>query len=252
MNVPVDGETEFEVPGAVITRDEKGEVPGGRWVRIHSKNGGFGFASDGLYNFSRQDGGLQATVVRGTRYADETQARQSEEPWRPVLDAGELNFRFLMTSGDANLPQLAQELEQPPVTLLTPPSSGSLPRKGSLASLYPASLQLSAIKCAEDGDGFVLRAQAPAGSCTEARLLWMGKEIPLGRVIGGKVLSWRLNLASSGWTACAVDLAEMPEKNPNLIPKNGAMPNSVGTITPRYSKNVCSASGVEPLAASVN
>lgn len=207
---PARGEAEFEVPGAAISRAEQGEVPGGRWVRVHSENGGFGFASDSLYNFSRENGELQATVVRATRYAYEHPAALDEEPWRPVLDTGELTFRFLMTHAGADLPRLSQELETPVVVSLATPSAGPLPKEGSLAELYPASLQLLALKSAENGDGFILRVQAPAGSRPEAHLLWMGQKITLGAVPGGKIVSWHLKKLSDQWTCKPVDLVEEP------------------------------------------
>jgi len=210
LDLPVQGEAEFEVPGAVVRRDETGDVPGGRWLRILSDKGDFGFASDALYSFSRSSDGLQATVVRGTRYADETRAEAWEEPWRPTLDTGELSFRFLMTVGNADLPRLARELEQPPVVLLVPPGPGPLPRAGSLASLQPESLELLAIKPAEDGNGFVIRVLAPAGSCVQGRLSWMGQQTDLGAIAGGKLHSWKLTSSPTGWHACPIDLIEAP------------------------------------------
>ena len=232
LEFPVNGEAEFEVPGAVISRNQKGELPGGRWVRIASKNGGFGFASDSLYNFSLDGGELQATVVRGTRYADETQLDQTQEPWRPTLDTGELNFRFLMAPGTADISKLANVLEQPPVSLLATPTGGHLPREGSLASLQPESLQLLALKSAEDGVGFVLRAQAPAGSYPQGQLTWMGQRIPLGRIAGGKILSWRLKLSESGWKALPTNTIESPEAKHQNTPCLGGGDPLPGDLSP--------------------
>ena len=217
LDFPVQGDAEFEVPGAVVRRDENGEVPGGRWLRILSDKGEFGFASDALYCFSRSDNGLQATVVRGTRYADETQAEAWEEPWRPALDTGELNFRFLMTAGEADLPRLARELEEPPVVILAPPGAGPLPRAGSLASLQPACLELLAIKPAEDGLGFVLRAQAPAGVCIQGQLIWLGQVVRLGEIFGGQIVTWLLERASDKWESRRVNLAEGPVRSESKV-----------------------------------
>ena len=208
LQFPVGDEAEFEVPGARVTRNPCGEIPGGKWFRVGSS---FGFASDALYNFDGHRGVLSATVARATRYADDTIATAADCPWKPMADVGELKFNFLMTASPDRLPVLARELEQPPIVLLVPPRKGTLPRSGSLAALHPASLQLLALKRAEDGKGFILRAQGTAAQAAEARLEWAGKLMPLGRVLPGEIVSWQLKPHRTGWKTTRVDLAEIPQ-----------------------------------------
>jgi len=216
LQFPVGDRAEFEVPGATIKRPPCGEVPGGKWVVVNSK---FGFAGDALYNFSCAKGVFSATVVRGTRYADEMPRPAAYEPWLPATDQGELKFRFLLTHAVKDLPRLSRELEQPPVVLLVPAKKGKLPKSGSLATLLPSSLQVLALKRAENGKGFVLRVQAPAGKAVQARLNWMGRGIVLGEVRGGRIISWRLEPASSGWKATRVDAGENQEAKKTAVGK---------------------------------
>lgn len=208
LNFPVGDQAEFEVPGAVVKRKPCGEVPGGRWVRVNGASGKFGFVSDSLYNFDCLDGKLRATVVRASRYANDVKTPAEVKPWMPAADNGELKFRFVMTSGSADLPRLSRELEQPPVVLLVPSHKGDLPREGSLAALEPSSLQLLALKRAETGKGFVLRAQAPAGAAVKAKLIWQGAKIALGEVKGGAIVSWLLSRSKTGWKATRTDITE--------------------------------------------
>jgi alpha-mannosidase len=207
LNFPAGDRAEFEVPGATVKRPPCGEVPGGKWVKINSK---FGFASDSLYNFSCLSNVFSATVIRGTRYADDVPTPAQAEPWLPATDLGEFRFRFLMTAKLDELPRLARELEQPPVVMLVPARKGKLPKSGSLAALEPAALQVLALKAAESGKGFVLRVQAPAGRALRARLIWMGRPIILGPVKGGKIVSWHLEKIRSGWRSTEVDSMEIP------------------------------------------
>jgi alpha-mannosidase len=202
---PVGDRAEFEVPGATVHRSPCGEVPGGKWVIINSK---FGFASDALYNFDCRDGVLSATVLRATRYADDVPTTADELAWLPGTDQGELKFQFLLTRDVRELPRLARELEQPPVVLLVPSKKGKLPRRGSLASLQPESLQLLALKRAESGGGFILRAQAFGARPVRARLHWMKHQLDLGVVRTGRIVSWRLEPKKNGWNVALVDLAE--------------------------------------------
>jgi alpha-mannosidase len=120
---------EFQVPGGTVTRRACGEMPGGRWVRVPGR---FGFASDALYGFDLEGGALRATICRASRYASDTKLPGDAEPWRPAVDVGELRFRFLITTDTPALPELAAQLEQPPVVLHAVPSPGKWPRAGSL------------------------------------------------------------------------------------------------------------------------
>ena len=199
-------EAEFDVPGARVRRTDFGEVPGGRWVRTRGRSQAFGFASDGLYCFDARDGALRATVARASGYA--LHVAGPVPSWRPPVDSGELKFRFLMNPGDGELPRLAQTLEQPPVAILAPAKAGALPRTESLAALSPASLQVLALKKAEDGKGLVLRVQETAGRSAAARLRWLGEAVPLGRVDADTIATWRLQRRRGRWTAARTSIIE--------------------------------------------
>jgi alpha-mannosidase len=200
-------EAEFEVPGATVRRRGPGEVPGGRWVRVSGKTGRLGFASDALYGFDLHDGDFRASVVRASAHTQPT-APQEVPVWRPIIDSGELKFRFLLNPGGSDLPALAQELEFPPVNILTAAKPGKLPRSGSLAALEPHSLQLLALKKAEDGRGLILRVQETAGKSTPATLTWLGKKIPLGSVRPHAIATWRLQRSRTGWKAARTGIVE--------------------------------------------
>ncbi|MEI6165816.1 MAG: glycoside hydrolase family 38 C-terminal domain-containing protein [bacterium] len=199
-------EAEFEVPGARVRRKPCGEVPGGRWVRTFGKAGTFGFASDSLYCFDCTDGMLRATVVRSSGYAHSGPPLMKD--WRPAVDCGELKFRFLINPGNKELPFLAQTLEQPPVAVLVPAKQGPLPKTGSLASLSPASLQVLALKRAEDGKGLVLRVQETSGQKTVATWTWLGQTIQLGAVKANTLASWRLLKQGGRWKATRTSIVE--------------------------------------------
>jgi alpha-mannosidase len=199
---------EFEVPGAVVRRGALGEVPGGRWVRVFGPRRAFGFATDALYNFNCRPGEFQATVVRASRYADNNTMSATAEPWRPATDNGELTFRFLLTSDLAALPRLAAELESPPTLLPVCPSAGRWPREGSLLRLEPAPVKLLAFKPAEDGRGWILRAQGGGGRKVRVQLTVNGARVRFGELDAGRIGSWRLRRTDGRWHAQRCDTTE--------------------------------------------
>jgi alpha-mannosidase len=186
-----------------------GEVPGGRWVRVRGANGAtFGFASDALYNFDAKDGVFRATVCRASRYADDVHTTSDERHWQPAVDNGELRFNFLISPGDEKLPQLAEQLEQPPISILVPPHKGKWKRTGSLASIGPDNIKLLALKPAEDGKGLILRVQETAGKATQPQLKMSGKTVKLSRVEANRIATWRLTGKPGSIKAGETNIAE--------------------------------------------
>lgn len=208
MVMPVGDQAEFDVPGAAVQRGIAGAVPGGRWVKVEGPLGSFGFASDSLYSFDCVKGKLRAAIVRASRYANSTVEKPEDNPWRPAVDAGELNFRFLLTREIRSLARLALELDQPLVTQTVPPHSGKLPARGSLVSLEPAHAQLIALKPAEDGRGWILRVQESHGKGGPLGVNWLGQKLDLGTLPAWSIQSRRLTRNGETWTASAVDLQE--------------------------------------------
>lgn len=207
-------QADYAVPGAVVRRDATtGEVPGSAWVRALDAKATpvLGFASNALYGFDidAKAGTLRASVARASGYAFSPHSGQSLPTWRPSTDNGEHLFRFALTPGDAPLPRLAAELEQPPLDEMAPCSSkGEWPRSGSLATLAPASLQLLALKPAEDGSGdLILRVQETAGRAAKAFFTLFGQpRMALGTVGAHAIATWRIHAG----TAQAVDAGEEP------------------------------------------
>ncbi|MEI6337551.1 MAG: glycoside hydrolase family 38 C-terminal domain-containing protein [Verrucomicrobiota bacterium] len=207
---PAGDQVDYEVPGSVVHRGPAGEVPGARWARVHTgkKNVGMGFISDALYNFDSENGEFRATVARASRYANDVKTPAKSELWRPAVDCGELKFRFLVTDAKADLPRLAAELDQTPVVLMVPPGKGKRKRTGSLLELTPSSVRLLALKRADQGRGYILRAQASTGKAAQVSALWLGKKIQLGPLAGGEIATWKLHYSRSDWKVARQSLTE--------------------------------------------
>jgi len=206
--MPAGDRAEFDVPGGSIERPPLGEVPGGRWVRVHGTQGDFGFASDALYNFDCKDGIFRATVARAGGWATDVTGEQDVSPWRPPADTGSLRFNFILAPGGADLPRLSRELEETPLAILAPAKNGDLARSGSFASLSPETLKVLALKPAEDGNGWILRVQELSGTATEPQFEWLGERLYLGTVQPNRIATWRIVHRIGGWGVTAVDIQE--------------------------------------------
>jgi alpha-mannosidase len=189
-------QAEFDVPGGRVTRGELGEAPGGRWVRTPT----LGFASNALYNFDLKNGVLRATIARASRYAADVVLGADAQPWLPAVDTGELRFKFILTPGDANLPLLARQLEEPPIVMAVPAVAGDWPRQGSLLQLEPATLRILSFKASPQGE-LVLYLQDMNGAAASPRLKWLGQSLKLEPIPAGQIAAYRLALSNGEWAA---------------------------------------------------
>jgi alpha-mannosidase len=200
---------DYDVMGGKVTRGAVGEVPGGRWVYASGADGEIGFASDALYGFNlTPEGVLLATVARATRYAADAPAGPEEFPWRPVLDSGELRFRFLLNTDAQALPRLAAELAEPPLAMPVTPASGDWARSGSLLSLQPETVRLLALKPAEDGQGWIVRLHSQEEQTVTASLMWLGQHVDLPELTSLELATFRLEQKDGDWEAVRCGLLE--------------------------------------------
>ena len=124
-------EVVYEVPGGTITRGETVSVPGGRWTRVRLPDGtGYGLVSNAFYSFENEAGYFAATLCRGVRYCTDITSNAAEYPELAAADDGVLKFDFLLTSTEAELERLAENLEQPPTVIMCASHPGALPKMG--------------------------------------------------------------------------------------------------------------------------
>jgi alpha-mannosidase len=136
-------EATYEVPGGRITRGETPFVPGGRWVKVILPEGnGYGFVSDAFYGFENEASNFAVVMCRGTRYCTDIVSNSAEFPERATADNGELKFNFTITAAEADLEQISEDLEQPPVAIMCSPHHGVLPSTGTLLEISNPGIKL--------------------------------------------------------------------------------------------------------------
>ncbi len=111
----------------------------------------------------------------------------------------------------ADIVRRAREVNLPVMPVTMHCHSGELPPVGSLASLSSPEMELTALKPAEDGDGYVLRVADRHGIGGEGELRWQDQSFPV--VLGPfEVLTLRFERRAERWHVAPCDMLERPLK----------------------------------------
>lgn len=178
-----------EIPYGRIERPANGEEePMLSWCDLTGTGAdgasyGLAVANDGRYSYDALHSELRVTVLRNCIYGDHFAAARPIE--YDFTDEGLRYATFLLCphagAPDGRVSRLAAELNSRPVYVIDTYHNGTLGRTASFAAVDCDHVQLSAVKGAEDGDGYVLRlwetANRPA-VCTLSFPLF-GRSLPL-------------------------------------------------------------------------
>ena len=171
----------YEIPFGWIERPANGlEEAGQGWVDLSgiSASGvecGLALLNDSKYSFSAAGNVLELTALRSPAYAHHVPNTLEEGRRYAFVDQGVQEFclRLLPHTGKADPASWSRQaagLNQPAILQQAAFHPGRLPQTLSFVAVEPASILLSALKGAEDGDGLVLRASNGAGQAVQARL----------------------------------------------------------------------------------
>jgi alpha-mannosidase len=159
--------------------DDGRECVAQRWVAVERGDGTMlTCVNDGTYGCDFRDGELRLSLLRSPAYAALPLDRKNPLPpdrHRPRIDQGERRFRFWLDAGPAEerlarVDREATVLHEAPMALaIFPPGGGGAPL-GPAVRLDGDGVQLSAMKRAVDGDGFILRLFNPTARRRRAAL----------------------------------------------------------------------------------
>ncbi len=175
---------DYEIPFGHFARPCDGEEENGhRYIVLRGEKKSAALLNDSKYSFSVKGNDMRLTVLRSPIYGDHGGPRTGESEY---TEQGVSSFRYSFVPGDAEpdyaaLERRAAELNCPPVSLCENNHRGTLPAEASFGSVDAGDVDITALKRAEDGNGWILRAYETAGHETDAviRLPVLGKELPL-------------------------------------------------------------------------
>jgi alpha-mannosidase len=163
--------TRAEIPYASISRPTRPatrrdsarfETPMQRWLDASSRGFGVAVVNDGKYGYSASGDTLFITLLRSAKWPD------------PHADIGmqTIELSIVPHGGDWRAPEIreeAAELNSPLVALAVSPHTGTTDG-GSWLTVDPSSVELGALKRAEDDDRAIVRLVETSGRSTVAHL----------------------------------------------------------------------------------
>jgi len=183
-------EVTYDVPGGQVVRGTNGDVPGGRWLKLRHGKTTFGFASNAFYGFDNLKGEFGVIIARGCRYATDITSPADAYPDRPTADQGVHKCSFLLTADAARIEQLAEQLEQPPVVVMTDPHPGHEADGLSLLAIAPESVRLLDLT-ATNKHKLVLTVQNREATAAVATVTMAGRTLRTPALLPGRIYRFK-------------------------------------------------------------
>jgi alpha-mannosidase len=197
------------------------EVPTQMWVDVsgpaRGSNGqviGLALIDDGKYGCDVRDSTLRLTVLRCPPYAHHIPHVAGTKKRYDWIDQGSQEFTLIALPHvgdwrDSGVVRLARAANLPPPAVTIHAHGGDLPQVQSMASLTSAEMEMTALKAAEDGDGYIVRIVDRHGRGGTGELGWYGESFPLS-IAPFEVITLRLARTDGQWRATRCDMLERP------------------------------------------
>ena len=167
-------EATFEIPYGRLVRPADGaEQPGQSWVAVP----GLAVINDAKYGYDVRAGEIGISAVRSPVWAWHAPRELRDDEQYEYMDQGRQDFVVRLACEEAGVVRLAAELNQPPFALIETYHAGPLPQRASYADDGGGDVVVTAVKAAEDGGAWVVRAYESAGRAAHARLDVLGRTI---------------------------------------------------------------------------
>jgi alpha-mannosidase len=166
----------FEIPYGHLERPSGGdEEPGQSWVDVSGGGRGLTVLNDAKAGYDVRGGDIGISAVRSPVWAWHDPRELEPDGDFLYMDQGRQTFlvRLVPHAGDwraADVVRRAAELNQPPFALIETFHAGPLPQARNFAADGGGDVVVTVLKCAEDGDAYVVRAYESAGRPARARL----------------------------------------------------------------------------------
>lgn len=162
----------YNIPYGWIKRPCNGEEePGQMWIAVQDDENGVALLNESKYSFSVKDNTMCLTAIRSPLFADHGRPRTGMDAF---TDQGEHRFRYALQPyvcgtkpNFAHIARCAEEFNTPLTVIIENNHNGMLADHATALTVSSENIIVSALKQAEDRNGWILRAYETAGN-TEA------------------------------------------------------------------------------------
>jgi alpha-mannosidase len=199
------------------------EVPTQMWVDVSGPAHdypeqlvGLALIDDGKYSCDVIGSTVRLTILRCPPYAYHQPHSPGSKHRYDWIDQGLQEFTLVLVPHvgdwrDAGVIRRAREVNLPivPITMHCHPGAVAMESRPTLAALSSPELELTALKPAEDGDGYIVRVADRHGRGCAGELRWLDQSFPVS-VAPFEVITLRLSLRESQWQVSPCDMIERP------------------------------------------
>ena len=171
----------YSMPYGFLEKPANGEEePAQRWAAVRAGECGAAISSDCKHSFCVKDGELRMNIARGCIFADHYGHRDTMVEYQ---DQGDQRFSYSITPFAhfcaADIVREAALVNYEPDVVQETHHAGLLPTACSGISISSPSVQLGALKYAEDGGGIVARFYETNGEAATADISLLGRSFTL-------------------------------------------------------------------------
>jgi len=195
------------------------EIPLQMWMDVTGRGTnnrlmGLTLINDSKYGGDVNGATMRLTVLRCPPYAYDRAHSLGTKLRYDWVDQGLQEFTLCLRPHlgdwrDADVVRRARELNMPIVPITMHAHEGDLPAVNSLAALDSDEIELTALKPAEDGRGYILRLADKHGRGGQGHLAWLDGDFAVS-VSPHEVVTLRLDLQDGTWVAHPCDMLEQP------------------------------------------
>ncbi|NOZ26885.1 MAG: alpha-mannosidase [Chloroflexi bacterium] len=225
FDVPTDApQAAHDIPFGWCCRPCDGsEVPTQMWMDVSGPARdqpdqviGLAVLDDGKYGCDVRGSVMRLTILRSPPYAYHIPHPIGTKHRYDWIDQGQQEFTLVLRPHvgdwrDAGVVHRARELNLPLVPITMHCHEGELPPVASLMEITSPEMELTALKPAEDGDGYIVRVVDRHGRGGKGELRWREERFPLS-LAPFEVVTLRLAHRESRWQAIPCDMIEQPLK----------------------------------------
>ncbi len=200
--------------GTEVCVSDGTEQIGQRWLLLESEDHAFGIINTGQYGFDVKQGEARLSILRSPAYCHWGTYQLCRDRSYSFMDMGEHDLLLGIVIGDPDTARketlrYAYQMNIPAISYPFFSNARGVGKQGTLFEIRPETVIISALKKAEDRNGYIVRIHESAGMRTVAELSVLeGRQIKRISMRPYEIKTLRMTPTSNAFQIEEVDLLE--------------------------------------------